>query len=314
MSKCYIVMYHYVRDTAATPYPDIKALHPADFERQLDWLQANFDVLTYPQFEAMLRGELRFERSTALLTFDDGFVDNYEIVYPIFQRRGLSGVFFITTSTQAERPALLNVHKTHFLLAKMGATAFTDAVERELKRELETDTVAFPDQRGLYRYDTGDNRDVKRLLNYELPFDLTDRVLSRLFAEVIGADETEFARSLYIGREQISAMAAGGMTFGGHTRTHRVLSRLSADEQYHDLADGVTLVRELTGQTSIPFCYPYGHAQTYNQATIAHLSALGYATAFNTVRQPLDPAAYERYALPRYDTRDLPPFAAHFGA
>jgi len=248
MSQCQIVMYHYVRDTSTTPYPDIKALPTADFERQLDGLQASFEVLTYPQFEQMLKGEIHFDRPTALLTFDDGFIDNYEVVYPIFQRRGISGVFFITSSTQDSKPTLLNVHKTHFLLAKMGATPFANAVE------------------------------------------------------------SEFARSLYVSRAQISEMAAGGMTFGGHTRTHRVLSRLSDDEQYDELADGFTLIRELTGQDSIPFCYPYGHPQTYNQATLEHLSKLGYSTAFNTVRRPLETADFERYALPRFDTRDLPPF------
>ena len=282
MSQCQIVMYHYVRDTSTTPYPDIKALPTADFERQLDGLQASFEVLTYPQFEQMLKGEIHFDRPTALLTFDDGFIDNYEVVYPIFQRRGISGVFFITSSTQDSKPTLLNVHKTHFLLAKMGATPFANAVESELKRELEAETIAFPNQRGLYRYDNADHRDVKRLLNYEIPFPLADRVLSRLFASVIGEDESEFARGLYVSRAQISEMAAGGMTFGGHTRTHRVLSRLSDDEQYDELADGFTLIRELTGQDSIPFCYPYGHPQTYNQATLEHLSKLGYSTAFNT--------------------------------
>lgn len=308
-APCTAVMYHYVRDTQKTDYPAIKALSIADFERQLDWLQENFDVLHFPDFESAVQGKKTFSKPTALLTFDDGFIDHHTTVFPIFQRRGISGVFFVVDATLREEPLLLNVHKTHFLLAKLGAKAFEDAVKAELQnRKIAFDRSA---REGIYRYDRKNDFDVKKLLNYELPFDVSDDLLENLFRHFIG-DSVAFAKSLYLSPRKIREMAKAGMTFGPHTRSHRVLSRLSPEEQQEELQKGAGMIRELTGQTSIPFCYPYGHPHTYTQATQQILEETGHSVAFNTVRAPVRFGVDAPFALPRYDTKDLPPFVSAF--
>lgn len=88
-----------------------------------------------------------------------------------------------------------------------------------------------------------------------------------------------------------------------------MLARLSRQEQEHELRGGVEWIRALTGQTSVPFCYPWGGPHTYTAETVGILQESGYSIAFNTVRRRLridDPL----YELPRIDTRDLPPYAA----
>ncbi len=308
-APCTVVMYHYVRDTGKTDYPAIKALSVQDFETQLDYLQANFDVLHFPDFEAAMQGKKTYEKPTALLTFDDGFIDHYETVFPIFKRRGISGVFFLVDSTLDETPFLVNVHKTHFLLAKLGAKAFDDVVKAELLgRKVTFDRSQ---REGIYRYDEKKDFDVKRLLNYDLPFEIADTILEDLFSRHIG-DSVAFAKSLYLSRPQIREMAASGMTFGPHTRSHRVLSRLTPNEQHKELEHGAGLIRELTGQTSVPLCYPYGHPHTYSKETPQILAETGHSMAFNTVRAPVRFGVDAPFALPRYDTKDLPPFVKQF--
>jgi peptidoglycan/xylan/chitin deacetylase (PgdA/CDA1 family) len=97
------------------------------------------------------------------------------------------------------------------------------------------------------------------------------------------------------------------MTFGFHTETHRVLSRLDESEQRDELLRGVARVRALTSQATVPFCYPYGFPHTYNAATLAILAEAGYSVAFNTVRRSARVGVDARFELPRFDTRDLPP-------
>jgi len=300
-------MYHYVRDTWQTPYPDLKALSVADFHAQLDWLQSHYNVIDYFSFENALRGGRTSDGACALLTFDDGFRDHYSTVFPLLKERGLSGVFFVVGSTIASQPRLLDVHKTHFLLAKLDAKIFTAVVKRvlaQLSGEIELDEAQRAE---IYRYDCHKDLDVKRLLNYELPFSVSGYLLNKLFEHHIGGT-TAFAEELYLTTEMIKEMAAAGMTFGFHTENHRTLSRLSYDEQYHELGKGVELIRSLTGQLSVPFCYPYGHTHTYNSDTLAILMETSYSTAFNVVRRLVRLHADSRYELPRFDTKDLSPF------
>lgn len=306
-SDCIVVMYHYVRDTKNTPYPEIKALSVTDFEAQLDWLENHFEIVNYDQFVCNLRDGNNNSQPCALLTFDDGFIDHYQTVYPLLKRVGKSGVFFISKSTMDLEPQLLNVHKVHFLVAKLGANAFSNEVQVKLVSYVTGMELNIQGRPGIYRYDNRDHFDIKRLLNYELPFSIADQILDEIFRENIG-NPVDFARQLYMAPEMINEMADAGMTFGSHTRDHRVLSRMDFQDQLEQLKDGLPLVQNLTDQSSVPFCYPYGHTHTYDQNTVTILRNIGYSMAFNTVRSPVFFQTFNPYELPRFDTKDLPPF------
>ena len=249
---CTIVFYHYVRDVERTAHPGIKALSTADFAAQLDWLEARARIIDGATFERAALGEMRLDEPTALLTFDDGFVDHYASAFAEMRRRGVGGMFFVAGATLAERPSLLNVHKTHFLLSALGADRFAAAVATKLTG-VATESPA-TSREGIYRYDEAPDVRAKRLLNYELPYAVADRLLDELFREHLG-DPHAFARELYLSADMIAEMARGGMTFGYHTRSHPVLSRLSRAEQAAELRDGVGLIRRGSGQPRVPVCY-----------------------------------------------------------
>jgi peptidoglycan/xylan/chitin deacetylase (PgdA/CDA1 family) len=301
-SGCTSVFYHYVRDVERTPFPGIKALSVAAFTAQLDWLQARFDVIDGATFERAVVSGAGFDRPTALLTFDDGFVDHYEHVFPILRDRGLGGIFFVAGRPLDAEPVLLNVHKTHFLLSHLGANRFTEEVAAALEREGVNTSTA--EREGIYRYDEAPDVRIKRILNYEAPYPVADRVLSGIFTRHLG-DSVTFARGLYLSAAQIREMAQGGMTFGFHTESHPVLSRLDAAAQRTELRNGPRLVAALTGQRSASFCYPYGFSHTYNADTLSVLAECGYSMAFNTVRRETVFGQDRRYELPRFDTRDV---------
>ena len=307
-STCLAVMYHYVRESAATDFPAIRALSPAQFAHQLDWLQSRYTLVDVDALEAAIDGARPLPDNAAMLTFDDGFVDHYEAVFPELAARGLSGVFFLSDTACAPEPRLLGVHKTQFLLAALGAEAFGRAVLAECQVAHAASAASRP-VFGADRWEAADDRAIKHLINYQLPFDEADRILDVLFSRHVGA-EAPFAKRLYLRERMVREMAAAGMVFGYHTRSHRMLSRLSAAEQARELAPGVEWLRTLAGQARVPFCYPWGGPQTYTGDTVRLLADLGYSLAFNTVRRRLDVAADGRFELPRLDTRDLPPYTS----
>lgn len=304
--SCLAVMYHYVRDGAGTKFPAIRALPPDYFRLQLDWLQRTHHVVSIQEFERAVLGGGTLPDDAAILTFDDGFVDHYETVLPELQARGLDGVFFLSRDACVAPQRVLGVHKTHFLIAALGAERFGREVLAETR--LATASVGAA-VFGRDSWDAADERVIKNLLNVDLPYEDADRVLDALFARHLG-DEAEFARGLYLNEAMVQVMSRAGMTFGYHTRSHRMLSRLSTVDQSRELADGVGWIRDLTGQERVPFCYPWGGVRTYTAETRDLLAQHGYALAFNTVRRRIHPNRDGRYELPRIDTRDLPPYSA----
>lgn len=115
--KLYTAMYHYTRDLKNSRYPSIKGLDKELFVRQLDFFQNNFNVVTMEQvIEAWNSQNGSLPENALLLTFDDGYIDNYLTAFPLLKERGMQGSFFIPGKTFTEN-VLLDVNKIHFILA-----------------------------------------------------------------------------------------------------------------------------------------------------------------------------------------------------
>ena len=228
----------------------------------------------------------------------------------MLRRRRLSGLFFLAMDACGPEPRVLGVHKTQFLLARLGADRLAADVHEACQSSLVTDASrARVAASGADHWEHADERAIKDLLNHQLPMDESERVLAALFDRHLGS-ERAFASTLYLSEPMIREMAGAGMAFGYHTRTHPMLARLSRDAQARELRDGVGWIRALTGQASVSFCYPWGGPRTYTADTLNLLETHGYSLAFNTVRRTCRVGHDGRFELPRLDTRDLPPYTA----
>lgn len=91
-----VLMYHSIRylpgNTLGVP--------PAQFSQEMDWLkQRHYETITLNQLEQALLNNGLLPPKPIVLTFDDGYRDNYESAWPIMQKHGFLGVFFVITSS-----------------------------------------------------------------------------------------------------------------------------------------------------------------------------------------------------------------------
>lgn len=87
--KIKVLMLHSVRDDG----PFDNALRVADFRALLGYLQTHYNMVSMTD-----KGEwvgLRDDMVNVLLTFDDGFIDNYEIAVPILRENRITAAFFL---------------------------------------------------------------------------------------------------------------------------------------------------------------------------------------------------------------------------
>ena len=73
-------------------YHDVPQEVLPTFESHLKWLTERFEVVSPSDF---LAGKNRSGQPKVLLTFDDGCVDNYELVAPLLESHGARGLFFV---------------------------------------------------------------------------------------------------------------------------------------------------------------------------------------------------------------------------
>ena len=66
------------------------------FENQLKFLKKhNFKSLTLDEMNCYMEKKCKIKKNTVLITMDDGYLDNYDIAFPLLKKYGFNGVVFI---------------------------------------------------------------------------------------------------------------------------------------------------------------------------------------------------------------------------
>ena len=90
-----VANYHQVNNK----YQTVLTMKPEDFEEQMKYLHDNdYHAISQKQFDDYMTGRGTLPDRPILITFDDGYIDNYEEAYPIMKKYGMRGTIFLITS------------------------------------------------------------------------------------------------------------------------------------------------------------------------------------------------------------------------
>lgn len=132
-----ILMYHSISDDD----PNNSLLVPLDmFEEQIKWLEDNgfTSILLDDLMEAMCTGNI--PKRPVVITFDDGYVDNYTDAYQILKRHRMKATFFIITNNVDKDSSYMSSD----MLKEMKSTGM--AIENHTSNHLELDKLSKEDQ------------------------------------------------------------------------------------------------------------------------------------------------------------------------
>jgi peptidoglycan/xylan/chitin deacetylase (PgdA/CDA1 family) len=302
-----IVMYHYIRDFARSRYPRLKGLDVAGFRRQLDHLSREFTIVRMEDVIDAAGGDAELPPNAALLTFDDGYAEHYDIAFPILHERGLQGSFFPPVAPVRDS-ALLDVNRVHFILACVDSSArLSAAIDEEVEADDDLATVAEYRSRWAHanRFDDAETIYVKRMLQTALPPDVRGRIARHLFAQFVTTDEAAFASELYLSRDQARLMVACGMHFGSHGVSHHWLDQVDEATQAAEIDGSLEFLEDVGMQVARGWvmCYPYG---AWNDALLGHLGERNCRIGLTTQVATASIGTDDPLTLPRYDTNDFP--------
>ena len=303
-----IVMYHFVRDVAGTPFDRLPVRTIAEIDRQFDAIASTCNVVGLDQMHAALHGEDILPENPVLLTFDDGYREHYEVVFPRLRTRDWSAVFFPATSV-LESPVVLNVNKIQFLRTCIAPEEIYSALLTWLDENREAHSL---DQTETYlarwaianRFDDPHAMFVKNMLQRGLPSIARQQLTDELFAQSVTKDEADFSHALYMNRDEIAEMAHNGMSIGVHGHSHDWMTDLSPDRLQYELKHSLSIMENCGVPTEKwCLCYPFGGVNTAVRATAA---ALGATSAVTTEPRVANLRNDDALLLPRLDTNDLP--------
>lgn len=197
-----VIMYHRVVNDATEAGVHGTYVTKDIFEKQMEYLKSQgYETVTFK--DLVNNGyKKRFDRDKKwiMLTFDDGYTDNYDIAYPILKKYGYRGIIYLVSDLDYNR------------------------------------------------------WDVEEKSNPERKFSL-------------------------MSIDQLKELKEYGIEFGGHTKTHPRLGKISLDDAKKEIEESKAVLEERLDEKLISFAFPYGDL---NEDVKAIAKNVGYEFAVAT--------------------------------
>ena len=309
MNELYISMYHYTRDLKHSRYPEIKGLDVNLFREQIAFMKSNFNIVTMEQVLEAISTKEKLPEKVLLLTFDDGYADNYNVAMPILEEYGVQGSFFIPGKTFTTHQ-LLDVNKIHYVLASANIYNLVEDLKKEMDYYRGQEFQYAPTEELFAKYAVASRFDiketvfVKQMLQTVLPEKLRNIISSKLFAKYVGVTEEQLAYELYMSEEQIRTMKRHGMFIGIHGYDHYWLGNLPVEQMENDISLALDALDEFVDRKQWVMNYPYGN---YNKDVLAYITKQGACLGLTTEVRLADIDKDNPLELPRLDCNDFPP-------
>ncbi len=258
-----IINYHsFVRD-----YDQTIEVHPTvthridDFNREIRFLKNNFNIVPLDQVVHQLKSGKKFKKPTVAITVDDGFKDNYDLLFPVLRKYKVNVTIFLTTGV---------IGTEKMLWVGRLEKKFLETVRNEIRLDgifkgVKFDISSIEKKRKVYL------QVVSRLKNIDTSE--RDRYLQMI--------EKKLGTPLYdtptmLNWDEIREMHQAGIHFGAHTVNHPILTNVSLDEAKKEILDSKIKIEQELGQPIRHFAFPNGRERDFNEELRQYCKDIGF--------------------------------------
>jgi len=268
-SRAVVLTYHGVLDGSAEyDYLNHNFIAAEVFDSQMRYICRHYRPIALRELVAAYREGRTPPQGSVVVTFDDGFANNFSVAFPILRRHSIPFTVFVTTGLLDTPGAMLWTER-----AKRSLFLYP---ERSVSIELDGASATLDLSSPAARADAS-KRVVSRLKR--LQPDARNRTLDEL-ERVCGSrpvQEHERERYQFLTWAQAREMASAGVEIGSHTVSHPILTTLDAATLRHELAESKRSVETALGGECVSFAYPNGSPADFGPREKAALRDCGYA-------------------------------------
>jgi peptidoglycan/xylan/chitin deacetylase (PgdA/CDA1 family) len=262
------------------------------FEKHIGFLKKNFNVLSLDEFEQHLNDEGSYPSKSCLITFDDGWFDNYEYALPVLAKKGVPATIFlpynyIGTSKrfwQEELTASLHLLRDD---PRDEVTEFLNSLPYRIIQPDNEETLGSRINECI--------RQIKRLADQEIDAILAN---ARQLSDQQSKKHTNIDN--YLTWNNVNDMMDNHIAFGSHCLSHRILTGLSKDIMSAEIGESKAKIEAMLDTPVKSIAYPNGN---YNDDVLEATQKRGYSLGFSTVSGHVSQTT-NRYAIPRININD----------
>jgi tetratricopeptide (TPR) repeat protein len=270
-NKLIVLNYHRIRPNDShftTTFEDaVYTLNADEFNLQIKWLKHNTLILSERELIDCYRDGIFIPPKTSapcvMITFDDGYRDNYTLAYPILKYYEVPAIMFVATQMVNNRQV-----------------PWWDVIAYLIKR-CSKPFISFDGR----KFPMGDQKKeaiayFQRMMKKE-QYEHTKYLLPDLSnACEVALPDSDLQDKEILTWEEIQEMAQKHIAIGSHTHTHRVLSTINVNSQKEEMILSKLIIEKNISQPALSICYPVGEPQYITEETAEIAASSGYVLGF----------------------------------
>lgn len=184
-----ILEYHVVRNNIPDDESAYLYVTPETFKEQIGTIKnSGYNFITFEDLKSIDDGEIEMPKNPIIITFDDGYLNNYTNAYPILDELGVNATFFVSTANIREESVPFDENKLYFMswdqLAEMEKSdtidieshghehvALPDLTEQEISKNINTS------------YDLIVEKVGKTPIAFSIPYGMSSQIVDDLILE-----------------------------------------------------------------------------------------------------------------------------------
>jgi peptidoglycan/xylan/chitin deacetylase (PgdA/CDA1 family) len=231
----------------------------------MEWLSNNKPVVSMKAVAEAYRNGSSLPEGAIVVTFDDGFLNNYTDAWPILEEFGLPATFYLATG-----------------FIGTGRMVWSDILEANIiGSDLESISLDFPDGPLVWPLRSTEERIVAFLgikeICKKLPNSSKDVVMAQVKSRSNANVASDHPLYAFMSWDNVRAMNKSSLVdFGAHTVDHVSLAKVPEEIMIDQIDTSTAELEKNTGQKCDLFSYPEGQKEDYNSQVISHLKARNF--------------------------------------
>ncbi len=281
-----VLLYHRIASRETDPWS--MKVTPEHFEEHIRYIKEHYPVLRFEDDWSVVR------EPSVVITFDDGYWDNYAIALPILEKYQVPATVFIS-SGYINAETLFWWDCLERLIMKSEEVPSSVEIKGALFKLFEAETG-----HGMEKADLLHQVQValKRLLPSQ-----RDSILRELSVRINGVDFNSNSYRIITPAELKKFAESPWITIGGHTVTHSMLSIEPEEMQRWELRESKRRLEEMIGRPVDVMSYPFGSRKDIGKVVPSIAKECGYKKAAANWRGTVG-SDTNLFLLPRNSQRD----------
>ncbi len=257
------------------------------FEQQIKYLSENYNLISIKDFLNILNREISIKKAL-LITFDDGYLDNYTDAYPILKKYSVPAIIFLTTDFIEGKMWMWHdlyrfiFNNTPVKIANITVDGTSLSFDiKNLKDRMNARKV-------VHNY-------CKKMSRAER-LNFLYRLANTLEVKILDLPTKEYAPLSW---DHVRELSKNGIDFGAHTISHEILSRLDDNDSYTEIIQSKKIIETKLKKEVKAFAYPNGSKDDFTDTTKKIVRESGCSCAF-TMIEGINGINFDRYELMRF--------------